>query len=147
MGLGLEYHKYWTFSDIAADRETSEEFRVTLQGMLYQKLERVSIQHRYRYEFRNLTNEMLQRARYRLQVTVPVNKKSMVKGTIFVNTFVEFLIDTQPKLSLSQNRFYLAGGYQFNKDLNLQVGYMIILREASTHRRLQFFITHKLYLY
>ncbi len=146
-GLGLEYHKTWTYAEDPDDKQSSDEFRITLQSMLFHKIDRVSIQHRYRYEFRNVDGDKLQRTRYRLQVTIPLNNKSMEKGTIFLNTFNEFLIDTEPKLSFSQNRFYVAGGYQITKGLNFQFGYLTISRASTVHRRLQFFITHKLYFY
>ena len=146
-GLGLEYHKNWTYDDSPENKVSSEEFRITLQTMLFQKLDRVALQHRYRYEFRNVEADKLQRMRYRIQVTIPLTGKSVEAGTIFINTFNEIMIDTKPALNFSQDRIYLAGGYQFNKALNLQVGYLAILRRDSVHHRLQFFITHKLYFY
>lgn len=146
-GLGLEYHKSWTYADDPDDKISSDEFRTTLQVMLFQKINRVSLQHRYRYEFRNVDGDHLQRTRYRIQATIPINNKTMEKGTFFMNTFNEFLIDTAPKLQLSQNRFYLAGGYQFTKSLNFQFGYLFISRSSTTHHRLQFLLTHKLYFY
>lgn len=115
--------------------------------MLFQKVDRVSIQHRYRYELRNVEGDHLQRARYRIQATIPINNKSIEKGTVFLNTFNEFLVDTEPKLSFSQNRFYLAGGYQLTKSFNFQFGYLIISRSSTVHHRLQFLLTHKLYFY
>lgn len=146
-GIGLEYHKSWTYAEDPDDKVSSEEFRLTLQTMLFHKIGRVSLQHRYRYEFRNVEGDHLQRTRYRIQATIPINKKSVEKGTFFMNTFNEFMVDTKPKLALSQNRFYVAGGYQFSNSLNFQFGYLIISRTTSTHRRLQFLLTHKLYFY
>jgi hypothetical protein len=115
--------------------------------MLFQKEGRVALQHRYRYEFRNVEGDKLQRMRYRIQATVPLTSKSMAVGTIFLNTFNEIMIDTKPGFNFSQDRIYLAGGYQFNRTLNLQVGYLAILKPGVVHHRLQFFITHKLYFY
>ncbi len=147
MGLGLEYHKNWTYDAIPENKVSSEEFRVTLQTMLFQKVGRVALQHRYRYEFRNVEADKLQRMRYRIQATIPLNSESMEAGTIFLNTFNEIMIDTNPAFNFSQDRIYLAGGYQFNQALNLQVGYLAILRQGTVHNRLQFFITHKLFFY
>jgi hypothetical protein len=147
MGLGLEYHKNWTYDAVPENKVSSEEFRVTLQTMLFQKVGRVALQHRYRYEFRNVEADKLQRMRYRIQATIPLNSKSMEAGTIFLNTFNEIMIDTNPAFNFSQDRIYLAGGYQFNQALNLQVGYLAILRQGTVHNRLQFFITHKLFFY
>lgn len=146
-GLGLEYHKSWTYAENSDEKVSSDEFRVTMQIMIFHKIDRVSLQHRYRYEFRNVDGDHLQRTRYRIQATIPINNKSVEKGTFFMNTFNEFLVDTKPRLALSQNRFYLAGGYQFSKNLNFQFGYLFISRASTTHHRLQFFLTHKLYFY
>jgi hypothetical protein len=147
MGLGLEYHKNWTYDAVPENKVSTEEFRITLQTMLFQKVGRVALQHRYRYEFRNVEADKLQRMRYRIQATIPLNSKSMEAGTIFLNTFNEIMIDTNPAFNFSQDRIYLAGGYQFNQALNLQVGYLAILRQGTVHHRLQFFITHKLFFY
>jgi len=146
-GLGLEYHKSWTYDEVPENKVSSDEFRITLQTMLFQKEGRVSLQHRYRYEFRDVDGSKLQRMRYRIQATIPITNSSLKPGTIFANTFNEIMIDTKPGFNFSQNRIYLAGGYQFNKALNLQVGYLAILRTGTVHHRLQFFITHKLYFY
>ena len=146
-GIGLEYHRSWTYSEDPDEKVSSNEFRMTLQTMLFHKIGRVALQHRYRYEFRNVDGDHLQRTRYRIQATVPINNKSIVKGTLFFNTFNEFLVDTKPTLTFSQNRFYLAGGYQFNKSLNFQFGYLFISRTSTTHHRLQFLLTQKLYFY
>ena len=147
LGLGLEYHANWTYEELAEDRVKTEEFRTTLQSMIFHSIDRVNMQHRYRYEFRNVDGSNRQRTRYRVQATTPINKKKMDPGAWFFNVFNEFLIDTNPELAMSQNRFYFAGGYQFNKSLNFQLGYLIISRPTTTHHRLQFFLTHKLFFY
>lgn len=146
-GLGLEYHKTWTYDENPDNRISAEEFRTTMQVMLFHKITRVSLQHRYRYEFRWIEGIHHQRTRYRFQATVPLNSASMEKGTIFFNTNVEFMVDTKPNLTLSQMRNYFAGGYQFTDNINLQVGYLAISRTTSVHHRLQLFFTHKLFFY
>ncbi len=57
------------------------------------------------------------------------------------------MIDTNPAFNFSQVRLYVAGGYQFNHALNLQVDYLAILKPNLVQQRLQFIITHKLYFY
>jgi len=146
-GLGLEYHKSWTYDEVPENKVSTEEFRVTLQTMLFQKEGRVALQHRYRYEFRDVGSEKLQRMRYRIQATIPLTGKAIEPGSIFINMLNEIMVDTKPGFNFSQDRVYLAGGYQFNRSLNLQVGYLAILKPDVVHHRLQFFITHKLYFY
>lgn len=146
-GLGLEYHKSWTYDAIPENKVSSDEFRVTLQTMLFQKEGRVSLQHRYRYEFRDVDGAKLQRMRYRIQATIPLTSKSITAGTIFINTFNEIMIDTKPAFEFSQDRIYVAGGYQMTPGLNFQIGYLAVLKPGTVHNRLQFFITQKLYFY
>jgi hypothetical protein len=146
-GIGLEYHNNQTYAEDPDDRRQSTEYRLTMQGMAYQNIGRVALQHRYRYEFRNISTGNRQRTRYRIQATIPINKKEADKGVFFANTFNEFLIETEPTLQFDQNRFYIAGGYHFSKYLNFQFGYLFISREETTHKRLQFFLTQKLFFY
>lgn len=146
-GIGIEYHKTWTYDQNADNKVSANEIRYTLQAMLFQKVDRVAIQHRYRYEFRDVDQDFLQRMRYRLQLTIPINNNAIKQGTVFFNLFNEFLIDTKPELMLSQDRVYGAFGYQFTEYLNFQVGYMAVFRSTTTHSRLQFFLTHKFFFY
>lgn len=85
-GLGLEYHKNWTYDAFPENKVSSEEFRITLQTMLFQKVGRVALQHRYRYEFRHVDSDKPQRMRYRIQATIPITSNSMEAGTVFTNT-------------------------------------------------------------
>lgn len=146
-GIGLEYHSNQTYAEDPDDRQQSTEYRLTMQGMAFQNIGRVALQHRYRYEFRNISTGNRQRTRYRIQATIPINKKVADKGVFFANTFNEFLIETEPRLQFDHNRFYIAGGYHFTKHLNFQFGYLFVSREETTHNRLQFFLTQKLFFY
>lgn len=147
-GLGLEYHGNWTYETDGEDRTMTQEFRTTLQAMLFQKVGRVSVQHRYRYEFRFWDESGKQRTRYRVQLGIPITKAVIEKGVLFATVGNEFMVNTQPDLNLSQNRSYAMLGYQFTPGLNFQFGYMYIARpyDQSWHR-LQVFLTHKLYFY
>lgn len=145
--LGLEYHKSWTHDEVPENKVDSDEFRITLQTMVFQTIGRAQLQHRYRFEFRTVDGAALRRMRYRIQVTVPINSKIMSKGSFFANTNAELMINTNPTLGINQNRWFIAGGYQFTDNLNFQLGYLAVFRENSTHSRLQFFLTQKIWFY
>jgi hypothetical protein len=145
--LGLEYHKAWTYDDVPENKTYVEEFRVSLQMMIFQTVGRINFQHRYRYEFRDISGDKKQRMRYRIQATVPLNSKTIEKGTYLLNFFNEILVDTKPTFEFSQNWVYAAAGYQFNRNLNLQVGYLAIFRTGTLENRLQFFLTQKFWFY
>ena len=145
--LGLEYHKAWTYDEVPENKTYTEEFRVTLQMMIFQNVGRVYFQHRYRYEFRDVSGSKKQRMRYRIQATIPLNNKLIEKGTYFLAFFNEIMVDTKPAFNFSQNRVYAAAGYQLNKSLNLQVGYLAIFKPGKVENRLQFFFTQKLWFF
>lgn len=118
-----------------------EEHRIWEQVNLKSKYGRFEIQHRYRLEQRFLENWVIgaddvytksdnlfrQRIRYRLMIQVPLTKKELTDNTLFLN------INDEPFLGfgkgigkniLDQNRFNLALGWRFNKDFNIQLGYL-----------------------
>ncbi len=144
VGLGQEYHMNWTYAENKADKVKTEEYRTTLQVMLFHKLDRVSIQHRYRYEFRFLDQAGNQRTRYRIQLGIPITDEKMGKGVVFSTIGNEFMVDTQKELALSQMRSYAMLGYQFSNTTHFQFGYMYISQpSASGLHRLQFFLTQR----
>ena len=79
--------------------------------MFFQFVGRVSIQHRYRYEFRFLDEKGKQRTRYCIQLVIPLTKPKIEKGTLFATLGNEIMMNTQPDLSISQNRTYVYLGY------------------------------------
>lgn len=147
-GISQEYHSSWTYAEMVDDKLKSEEYRITLQGILYQKLNRVSLQHRYRYEFRFLDESGKRRTRYRLQLGIPLSSNSITKGEWFTTVGNEIMINTKPEFNISQNRAYAMLGYQITKSINFQFGYMYITRPGKDNlHRLQFFLTQKLYFF
>ncbi len=148
VGISQEYHANWSYAAMSENRIKTEEYRTTLQGILYQKIDRVSIQHRFRYEFRFLDESGKQRTRYRLQLGIPITNPIITKGVWFATLGNEFMINTKPKLDMSQNRAYAMLGYQLSKSTHFQFGYMYISRpEQDNLHRLQFFFTQKLYFF
>jgi hypothetical protein len=148
LGFSQEYHINWPYAESTDDKLSTEEYRTTLQVILFQSIDRVTIQHRYRYEFRFLDESGKQRTRYRIQLGIPLTGEKIKKGVMFATVGNEFLLDTKPELIFSQNRLYAMLGYQFTSSLNFQFGYMYIARSAVPNwHRLQLFLTQKLFFY
>ena len=148
LGFSQEYHINWSYAENPDDKLRTEEYSTNLQAILFQAIDRVAIQHRYRYEFRFLDESGKQRTRYRIQLGIPITGEKIKNGVVFATVGNEFLIDTKPALQFSQNRLYAMLGYQFTSSLNFQFGYMYIARSASPNwHRLQFFLTQKLFFY
>jgi len=148
VGLGQEYHMNWTYAENKDDKVKTEEYRITLQVMLFQKVDRVSIQHRFRYEFRFLDEAGNQRTRYRIQLGIPITDEKMGKGVLFTTVGNEIMVDTQKELALSQMRSYAMLGYQFSNTTHFQFGYMYISQpSADGLHRLHFLLTQRFATY
>ena len=101
----------------------SHEFRLWEQFTLVNNIGKVKIEHRYRIEQRWRNDEYRNRFRYRLNPIIPINKKSIQNHTLFVTLYDEIFITNQPSY-FQRNRFFAGMGFQFNKRLTLQAGWI-----------------------
>jgi hypothetical protein len=117
------------------------EHRIWQQLILKSKAGRFDFQHRYRLEQRFLENRVKdasgnynpdgfsfrQRVRYRFLVSVPLSRKEMADNTLFLSIYDEPFLGFGKGISkniLDQNRFYLALGWRFDPNFNIQLGYL-----------------------
>ncbi|MCU0435277.1 MAG: DUF2490 domain-containing protein [Bacteroidia bacterium] len=113
------------------------EHRGWQQVLLTHAIGRARFQHRYRLENRWLErynstsqrNEVVyvNRFRYRLQLTIPINKVEMTSGTFFAAVNDELWVNFGKQIRFNvfdQNRAYAGFGYQFNAACNVQLGYL-----------------------
>ena len=109
---GVEYDNY----------SVQKEFRLWEQFVLDQKLAFVKIEHRARIEQR-FKDEYANRFRYRLNVSVPLNKKEIAPKTLFASVYDEvFFTDESPVFS--RNRSFAGLGYIFSEHFSLQSGWL-----------------------
>ena len=106
-----------------ADSSTplSKENRIWQQFILTNQVGRVKFEHRYRVEQRWVSGDYKNRLRYRLMLTVPLNRKLMEPGTVFLVIYDEIFVNTE-QIFFDRNRLYGALGYQFKPELAVQVG-------------------------
>jgi len=117
------------------------ESRIWEQVNAKAKYGRVELQHRYRLEQRFMENYVKntdgsitkgdnifrQRVRYRGMVLVPISRKEMSDNTFFLNVNDEVFVNFGKGIGkniFDQNRLNFALGWRFNKDFNVQVGYL-----------------------
>ncbi|MCA6363581.1 MAG: DUF2490 domain-containing protein [Bacteroidetes bacterium] len=113
------------------------EHRGWQQVLLTHAIGRARVQHRYRLENRWLErynstsqrNEVVyvNRFRYRLQLTLPINKPDMVPGAFFATVNDELWVNFGKQIRYNvfdQNRAYAGFGYQLNPSCNVQLGYL-----------------------
>ncbi|UCH83065.1 MAG: DUF2490 domain-containing protein, partial [Candidatus Latescibacterota bacterium] len=148
VGLGYVRADTWPFGDGGRERI---ENRLYQQFAVLHNWARSRFEHRYRLEQRWLKEDgdtrYSNRARYRLQITTPLNRDSMQPGAYFLNFYNEVFISFDDPRRFDQNRLYGAGGYQFTPVANLQLGLLWQARSSADFFRLQIFYTHNFNLH
>ena len=99
------------------------EFRLWEQMTINQFLERLKIEHRYRVEQRWVNGIYRNRFRYRLNLTVPLNHAKIGPNTFFISVYDELFANNKAP-HFERNRFSAALGYQFDKSLSMQAGWL-----------------------
>ena len=112
------------------------EHRIFQQFITKQQLGRVYLQHRYRIEERFLPEKYATRFRYHLSLNIPLNKKVMDKGAVYLSAYNELFINGKQEY-FDRNRLYGAVGYNLRKDLRFEVGFMQQVTRARTTNQLQ----------
>lgn len=99
----------------------SRENRIFQQFILKDALWKLGIEHRYRLEQRFLRSgsntDIEHRARYRLQLTLPLN------DNLFLNFYDEIFLNLQGEV-FGQNRAYAALGIKVSANASIQLGYL-----------------------
>ncbi len=122
-----------TFEDLQSDINAKEN-RIFQQLILKNKVGQFLFEHRYRLEQRFIklgnTNDTQHRARYRIQVTLPLT------DIFFLNFYDEIFLNLQNSV-YGQNRLYGALGVHVTKDLSAQFGYLKNHFPSANFDRLQ----------
>lgn len=126
------------------------EYRITPQITMFQTIGRVSLQHRFRYEFRFLGKAFTEteninsftggggyegfsdntrgRIRYLLRANIFLNSEKMQAKTLYSANWDEIFVSTGGKVGnsnlLDQNRIFLGLGYKFDGHFRLEAGYI-----------------------
>jgi len=114
--------RYYTANNLD-NLTVGTEFRLWEQMTVNNFVDRVKLEHRYRVEQRWVNGIYRNRFRYRLNVVVPLNNPKMMPKTFFISVFDEVFINNKPP-HFERNRVYAALGYQFDKSINVQAGWI-----------------------
>ena len=113
-----EFDKGW-------GEEMVTENRIWEQFILRNSINRVKIRHRYRLEQRWVKAEDIttykNRARYMLSLKLPISKNE--ESPLFISLYDEIFLNISDN-PFDQNRLFAALGYQVNKQMNIQLGYL-----------------------
>ena len=153
VGLGYARADSWPYDNSGGGGRERIENRIYQQFAIRQNWASTLFEHRYRLEQRWLNQtttdetDFSVRVRYRMQITIPLNRETMEPGAWFLNFYDEIFITVDNPRVFDQNRLYGAGGYQFTRTANLQLGLLWQARTAADFWRLQIFYTHNLNLH
>lgn len=99
----------------------NDELRTWLQFSMGNRFGKLRVDHRYRIEQRWTSAGYRNRFRYRLSLTIPINKAKMETGALYATGWDEiFLTNLQPHFE--RNRFFLGLGYEVSDPFTLQAG-------------------------
>lgn len=101
----------------------SNEHRLFQQLILFNQVSRLKFEHRYRFEQRWVNDDFKFRLRYRIMAFIPLNKPKIEANTFFIGVYNEIFMNTKD-VFFDRNRFYTALGYQINKTMQVQLGYL-----------------------
>ncbi|UAY51826.1 DUF2490 domain-containing protein [Ferruginibacter albus] len=117
------------------------EHRLYQQVLLKQKINRVSISHRYRIEERFLASRFRMRFRYFLSANVPINKKKMGKGAVYFSAYNEIFLHAD-KPVFDRNRLYGGLGYVFSNRFRMEAGAMTQIQENTSRGQFNLIAFH-----
>jgi len=139
--IGYAYIANYAFDKEQLPGVQVSENRIWQQFLMRNRIGRYFFEHRYRIEQRwiqsNNSSRYLDRIRYLLRVTVPLNKKEIETNTLFLSFYDEVFIHFS-SAPFDRNRLYGAVGYQFLPNANFQLGYMAQTVNITTKSYLQF---------
>ena len=101
----------------------NSEHRIFQQFITRQTFQRVSFQHRYRFEQRFLESGFKMRMRYFLSLNIALNNKELVPKTLYLSAYNEIFINDRGNL-FDRNRIYGGLGYKMTQNINFEIGYM-----------------------
>ena len=119
--LGYGYILSENYIDNIEEKVSINEHRIYQQFTSKQKIGAVKVNHRYRFEQRFVENDFKMRFRYFLSVNVPISKKET--NNFYLSAYNEIFLNSEPAI-FDRNRLYGGVGYNVNKNIRFELGYM-----------------------
>lgn len=121
IGTG-SYQTYREGGDFVLPKN-NDEFRIWPQVILYQSINKIRIEQRYRTELRFTSNGYRNRFRYRLGLSYPLGKQRGEYSPLQINLSNEiFFTDNEPYFE--RNRMLFSINYKPTKASTIQIGYL-----------------------
>ncbi|EDP72618.1 hypothetical protein FBALC1_15992 [Flavobacteriales bacterium ALC-1] len=128
--LGYGYILSENYIGDTDDKVSINEHRIFQQLITKQKIGKVGLSHRYRFEQRFVEDDFKLRLRYFLGVNIPLQYKQDAKNPLYLSIYNEIFLNTKSSV-FDRNRVYGGLGYKFSKSLRMELGYMNQFFETS----------------
>ncbi|MDO7602868.1 MAG: DUF2490 domain-containing protein [Flavobacteriaceae bacterium] len=121
--LGYGFIKSENYAANGLDKITVNEHRIFQQFTSKQKVGKLFLTHRYRFEQRFVEDDFKARFRYFLAFKLPFKGTEEAPSKYYLSAYNEFFLNTKSSV-FDRNRVYGGLGYQLNKNVRLEAGYM-----------------------
>lgn len=118
--LGYGYILSENYKD-ESQKYAINEHRIFQQFTSSQLIGSIKIQHRYRFEQRFVERDFKQRFRYFVSLNIPLKIKKNTQA--YLSVYNEIFMNTNTPV-FDRNRLYGGVGYNINKNIRVEIGYM-----------------------
>jgi hypothetical protein len=129
--LGYGYILSENYTGITDEKISINEHRIFQQFISKQSIGSIKLNHRYRFEQRFVETDFKMRFRYFLSLNVPVKASSRY----YFSAYNEIFLNTDSAI-FDRNRLYGGIGFQMNKNMKIEVGYMNQFFETTSRDQL-----------
>lgn len=121
--LGYGYILSKNYVGDLSEKVSVNEHRVFQQFTTKQKVGKISLSHRYRFEQRFVEDDFKMRFRYFLGLKISLQCKDGDANPLYLSAYNEIFLNTESSV-FDRNRVYGGLGYKFSSALRLELGYM-----------------------
>tara|TARA_R110002072_G_scaffold174802_19_gene330581 strand:+ start:1982 stop:2641 length:660 start_codon:yes stop_codon:yes gene_type:complete len=133
LGYGFIYNEpYLEDNDVKIN---FNEHRIYQQFITRQNLNRLSLQHRYRFEQRFIEDDFKLRLRYFLGLNYTLSQKETLEKTFYLSAYNEIFLNTEGNY-FDRNRLYGGLGFRFTKNIRSEIGFLNQTLQNSSRNQL-----------
>lgn len=133
LGYGFIYNEPYIGS--SEDKRNFNEHRIYQQFITRQNYNKLSLQHRYRFEQRFIEDDFKLRLRYFLGLNYSLTQKETLDNTFYLSMYNEVFANTERNY-FDRNRLYGGLGYRFSKNVRSEIGFMNQTLQNSSSNQL-----------
>ena len=121
--LGYGYILSENYIGDTDDKISVNEHRIFQQYTAKQNVGKVNLSHRYRFEQRFVESDFKLRFRYFLSLNIPLKTNDEGFSPLYLSAYNEIFLNSKSSI-FDRNRVYGGLGYNLNKNIKVELGYM-----------------------